>query len=271
MSAEPDHSNFSPRGAELRAVPRVGFDVPVWVHSSELPGPLSARSRDLGIGGVCVATATRFALRSVRRVVIQLADGMLELEAEARWQQEAPGEGALLTGIAFLDPGPEALDRLWNAVIERGRDVARFLCSRSDLADFGIEEAMGMAQVTRLRDVPTGGWIYHQGKSVPGEDSIFLVASGSVVLQCRVRDAREVPVDRLEAGRLFGGLPLLAGTPPAESAVAATNACLLEIDGAAFHYLERARPWLAERIAHAVVRIHASRLHGMLLRAAHRL
>lgn len=249
---------------EIRGSGRVGSDLPVEVHLAELPAPLLARSRDVGVGGLCVATPSPFALKSVRRVVIALPDGPLAIEAEGRWQIDAAGDDLVLSGLAFLDLSPEAVDALSHFVIETGRTLARFLYTQSELRDFGLEEILGLAQITRLRDVTTGRFLYRQDTALPGEDSIFVVARGGICLSARTRGARDVTLARLQPGQVFGGMPLVGDAAHAESAIAESETRLLEVDRDAYRYLEGARPWLAQRLAFAVARTYTRRLHEVL-------
>ena len=75
----------------------------------------------------------------------------------------------------------------------------------------------------------------------------------------RIRDAIDVPFVRLGPGDLFGGLPLLGEIGHPETAVASEDLELIEIDAHAFRYLRTSRPWLAHRLAAAMVRIHVER------------
>lgn len=260
-------ANRSPRGGiEVRQNPRVGTDFPVDVHAGGLSGRLPGRARDLGIGGMCVATASPFEFKSIHRVTLNLPQRRLEVDAEGRWQRSTPGDQVVLTGIAFVSP-PEALvETLWDQVLEGAKQLGRFLHARSDLSALDIEEAMGLAQVTRYRDVSRGQTIHREDHIDAGEESIFLVAEGEVVLEARVRGARNVTFERLGPGRLFGGTPLLTGLPPSETAIAASDCRLLEIDRSAFEYLCSAKPWLAQRVSQAVSRAQMRRAREVLLR-----
>lgn len=251
---------------ESRGLPRVGADFPVDLRTSDLSSALPARARDLGVGGVCVATASPFSLKSVRRVAIALPDQTLTLEAEGRWQREARGDDCILTGIEFSRPPDAAVRTLWDFVLDAGKEIARFLDTASDLRGLGVEDSMGLAHLTRLRDVPAGRWLYAQETQRDGEDSVFVVLRGSVGLHVRVRNARDVNLSRLGPGALIGGLALLSGAPHWESAVAASDTRLLEIDRAAFHHLERTKPQLARRLAHGILQTHATRLQSLLTR-----
>ena len=88
--------------------------------------------------------------------------------------------------------------------------------------------------------------------------------SGVVVLQVRARDVREVPIDRVNPGQVFGGLSMLAGVPATESAVTETDTELLEFDARGYQYLKRNKPWLAQELSQIVTTTYVRRLHRLL-------
>jgi CRP-like cAMP-binding protein len=237
--------------------PRVGVDLPVLVYTSDFAGPLHGRTRDLSVSGVCVATASMFAVKTVRNIVLQLPSGELELECEGRWQRSVENDEMVLSGIEFRNSPVELVEALWDVVLDAAKQLARFLMTGPDLRHLSLEDAMGLAQVTRFLDVTAGHSLYRQDTSSPGDDSIFILSRGSVVLQLRVRDAIETPIERLGPGQVFGGLPMLAGLPHAESAIVDTDSRLFEIDRKSFTFLRMAKPWLAHHLAHAVNRAYA--------------
>ena len=267
MAHDPTKRSEKPArgGLEHRSNPRVGTDFPVDLHGSSI-GVLPGRARDLGIGGMCIATASPFDFKSIHRVTLTLPRRRLEVEAEGRWQRSTPGDMVILTGVSFIAPPDDLVETLWDQVLEGAKQLARFLHARSDLSELDIEEAMGLAQVTRYREVARGQTIHREEVVESGEDSIFLVAKGEVVLEARVRGARNVAFARLTPGRLFGGTPLLADLPPSETAIAAVDSRLLEIDRSAFEYLCSAKPWLAQRLSMAVARAQARRAREVLIR-----
>jgi len=249
---------------ELRQAARVGADHPVQIHCSGLAGSLAGRTRDLSVGGLCVATPSPFDVKSLHRVTLQLPDRHLTLRCEGRWQRDEPADDLVLTGLEFEDLSSDERDALWSLVLQTGRELASFLHERAELHELGLEEAMGLAQVTRYRDIPAGHSLYRQDQRREGEESLFLLLQGEVVLTVRVRDARDVEIARLRPGDLFGGLPLLADCPNAESATAATSSRLLEIDDSAFRYVRLAKPWLGYRLGSALLRVNARRLRDVL-------
>ncbi len=249
---------------EIRSNPRVGTDLPVEFFSGEFAGALLGRTRDISIGGACIATQSPFSFKSLRRIVLRLPNQNLTLDAAGCWQREDPVENLVLTGVLFENPTPENLEVIWNLVLDAGKKLARFLYERTALRELGLEEAMGLAQVTRIRTMQPGDMIYRQGTRDGANDSIYLITEGNVTLQVRIRDAIEQPLAQLGVGDLFGGLPLLADLPHAESAVANTTLRLLEVDAAAFRHLRSMKPWLGHRLGVALLRVHAQRMSQTL-------
>ena len=249
---------------EVRSNPRVGTDLPVELYASDFDGALLARTRDLSIGGACVVTQSPFAIKGLHQIVLQLPQHSVRLDVDGCWQCDDPSERVVLSGLSFREPPREALEMIWDHVLDAGKRLARFLYERTALHELGIEEAMGLAQITRFHTVGAGDPIYQQGSRGDGTDSIFLIAEGVVSLHVRVRNAIDLPLARLEMGDLFGGLPLLADLPHAESAVAQTDVRMFEIDAASFRHLRSMKPWLGHRLGVALLRVHAQRMNQVL-------
>ena len=273
MTQNYDDSNSGPNSSqnsppvdplEVRSNPRVGTDVPVEIYASDFGGALLGRTRDLSIGGACIATQSPFSFKGLQRVVLSLPTQNLAINAVGHWQRADPADSVVLTGISFDAPEEEHLDLVWDLVLDSGKKLARFLFERTAFHELGLEEAMGLAQVTRYRTLCSGETIYRQGAHPDNNDSIFLITEGTVTLQLRIRDAIEQPLAQLGVGELFGGLPLLADVPHAETAVAGTDVRLLEIDSAAFRHLRSMRPWLGHRLGVALLRVHAQRMSQTL-------
>lgn len=249
---------------QLRAVPRVGADYEASVFSRDFGGALAARTRDLGIGGVCIATASPFSFRSVQKIVITLPDGKLSLEAKGMWQKTEHAERVILTGLEFIEPDAGVVDQLWDLVMDGAKALARFLHGDSDLAHLSPDEAVGVAHASRWRNVPAGRYVYRGDAERSGDASIFIVQSGTVILQLRLRGVADRTVACLGPGRMFGGISVVAEGLPTESALARDDVRLLEIHEGAFRYLCAAKPWLAQRIAHSVTLAYARRAGTLL-------
>lgn len=255
---------------EARAAPRVAVDFPVEIYSTDFEGPLAAHARDLSVGGVCVATRSMFALRSVHRVALELPDRSLPFDATGRWQADSSSEDSFLSGIAFRAPEESNVSRLWDLVHAAGKTLGLFLYSTSELSELGADDATNIAQISRLRRVASGRSIYPQDACRPGDDSIFVVRSGRVNLRYRFGPGDEISLLELDPGSVFGGLPITAGTPNLESALAATDTTLVDISRASFTYLRVAKPLLAQRLVQIVARTHIRRVRQLLALAARR-
>ncbi|HVP30741.1 MAG TPA: cyclic nucleotide-binding domain-containing protein [Myxococcota bacterium] len=251
---------------ELRSTPRAAADHPLELHIGGISGALAGRTRDIGISGVCAATSSPFALSGVHRVTIDLPGGRVSLPAEGRWQRESRRDSVVLTGLRFVDIEPKTLDLLWDLVMDSGKRLARFMYSYEEHHGLGVEEALGISQISRYRDVHRGEMVYAQETDRAGEDSIYLVLHGAVVLQLRVRGAREAFIARLGPGELFGGTPLIANVPHAETAVADVDTRLVEIDRASFAYLLAVKPWLAQQLGLSLNRAQGRRLRDAFAR-----
>lgn len=256
---------------ELRGDPRIGADYSAALYTGDFSGSLEARTRDLSVGGCCVVTASPFAFKSVRRLRLMLPDGPLEIEAEGRWQQTLDGDDVVMTGLSFYQPGDEVIDRLWDVVLDGGKKLARFLYSGSQLRTIGVDGALGLAQISRMRDLAPGKTIYRQGEERGKQCSIFVIESGSITLSIRVRNVRDVVMEQIGPGAVFGGLPILAGTPALETATTESHVRMLELDDRALRYLGRAKPWLARTLSEIVTAAYVERLHRFLERIEDRL
>lgn len=270
MNNDPANSDAKAfRGApidplEIRSNPRVGTDLAADLYATDFGGALLGRTRDLSIGGACIATQSPFNFKGLHRIVLGLPSQNLTLNAYGCWQREDPSENTILTGVQFENPDEEQLELVWDQVLDAGKKLARFLYQRTSLHELGLEEAMGLAQVTRLRSMSGGELIYRQGTRNQGDDSIYIITEGTVTLQLRIRDAIEQPLTQLGVGDIFGGLPLLADMPHSESAVANSEVRLLEIDNSAFRHLRSTKPWLGHRLGVALLRVHAQRMGDIL-------
>ena len=82
----------------------------------------------------------------------------------------------LAEGKAYRDfSDPEAVR---DEAKERSMHPSRVAREKAD--ELGLEEAMGLAQVSRFKHFQTGQMIYQQGTQGGTNDSIFLIAEGSV-------------------------------------------------------------------------------------------
>lgn len=271
FGSAPWEADAATQVVEARADPRVAVDLAVQLDGADFAGPLAAQARDISVGGMCVATRSILSLASLRHVTLPLPRGKLRLAVAGRWQVDSPSEDSVLTGVAFVEPDPPAVSALWSLVQRAGNELVEFLHQHSDLRALGADDAMGIAQVSRFRNVPSGRAIYAQDATAPGDDSIFILRAGSVTLHHRFAPADEVTVARLAPGSVFGGLPIVAEVPNLESATAEGSTTLIEVSRGAYTRLRLARPILAQRITQIAARHHAERVRRLLeLASRHR-
>lgn len=245
------------RPIERRLTPRVAARFSVKLFCTGLPGSLDVRSTDLGPKGLCVETPSPFAIDSLRRVVLELPDVSLQIRAEARWQRDNAANSAYLTGIRLLDLEPEVTNRLWSFVHGRAGEIAAFLRDRAEIAS-EMDEALDLALFTRVAEFPIGHRIYQQGTMGTRGDSAFIVQSGTVAIEAGHGTGQPFVLERIEAGGLFGGLPIVAQVPHVSTAVAETEVVALEIDPGTYHHLMSGKPWAAQRIASWILRRQSS-------------
>jgi CRP-like cAMP-binding protein len=132
-----------------------------------------------------------------------------------------------------------------------------------------LDDAMSLAQMTRVRVVPRGRFIYQRHEpQMSGDDSIFIVRQGSVEMTVPIRPGQEVRVGKIGPGSVLGGLDAVVGMLPLESAQANEETSLLEVSKSAFAYLRVARPLLAHWLGQVVLGGHLRRVDGIISRLA---
>jgi hypothetical protein len=216
--------------------------------------PLPARAVDIGPSGICVSTHSRFALSSLKSVSFPLADRNATLPAAGRWQRPDNSGVSFVSGITFLDVAADVAHDLRLFVFGAALQIATFLLEETDLAGLEIDDAIDTALLTRAADYAVGRRIYEQGKFRTRGDSVFIVEKGLVVLEVDAPRAGRLVLDRIGKGGIFAGLPLISETPHAESAIAATDLRLIEIDPYNFASLETTRPRVARALYRSISR-----------------
>ena len=249
---------------ESRSDYRVGADFPVEIHSPHFDPPLAARARDVSAGGVCVATPSPFVLDGVHALTLHLPTGPLRLNAGGRWQKSVGQGEAILSGMSFVDFSPEHVAQVWDVVHDTSRTLGSFVYKSLSGAEPTIEDAMSVAQMSRLRSVGRHRYIYQRDERMAGDDSIFLVKSGQVQLTFPMSAGRDITVAVLGPGDLFGGLAAVAGTMPMESAQAVEETMLLEVSRATFSYTRLAKPLLAHWLGALVMKASIERVAAVV-------
>jgi CRP-like cAMP-binding protein len=147
------------------------------------------------------------------------------------------------------------------------REIGRFLFEALREEGISLDDAMSVAQTTRTRIVPRGGFIYQRHQPhAPGDDSIFIVQQGSVELTLPIRAGREVRLGKAGSGSILGGLGSVIGMLPLESAQANEETVLLEVSKSAYAYLKIAKPLLAHWLGQVILGGHLRRMDGVVSR-----
>lgn len=133
-----------------------------------------------------------------------------------------------------LGDGPRPMGKL---------KATHLLLKQSDL--FGELPSAALKKFAELatnRAVSRGEIVFQQGD--PG-DALFGVISGKVLISGRGRDGKEVSLNIMEPGALFGEIALFDGEPRTANATAAKNSVLLVIQRRHFKALLQREPALA--------------------------
>ncbi|HAX69048.1 MAG TPA: Crp/Fnr family transcriptional regulator [Anaerolineae bacterium] len=99
------------------------------------------------------------------------------------------------------------------------------------------------------RDVHADERIYHEGDDA---ERLYLVAMGKVKLVRAAASGREVLLDILRGGEYFGALTIFGGRTYAETAIAQTDCCILQISSADFETILSEHPEVARRALEVV-------------------
>ena len=128
--------------------------------------------------------------------------------------------------------------------------VRREVISRAEyFRVLGAEEIAGIDALTQVRGFEAGAHIYSAGES---SGNLFVLAEGKVKLSRTTAAGREVVVDILAPGQLFGALPTLGRPQYQDSAVALTVSCALRISGEDFESVMLRHPTVAVAVVAAL-------------------
>ena len=185
---------------------RVATNFPVTlVFSNGASNVIPARSVDIGMGGICVETATIIDYEAVRAVRIPLGKSKIDFDVRPRWSLDLGGSGGPVTGLTFASVDDAKKNALWDLIQERGCELGMFLSGCEGLDQLNFEEALDLALSTRLRIVRRGDLIY-TGCDERTAASICLLMSGSVVLEPSMGRMNQ-RISMVKPREIFGGLP----------------------------------------------------------------
>ncbi len=142
---------------------------------------------------------------------------------------------------------------------EPSSEVREFLCSTPIFSCLNEFSARSLAAACRPRRVFPREFIFFY---LDPSDTAFLVRSGAVSIALNSPDGREMVIDEVRAGQLFGEFELLTGKPRSSSAMARSHCELLLIPSGAFLQALDEEPRLVRR----VLEITANRLQNSIKR-----
>ncbi len=128
---------------------------------------------------------------------------------------------------------------------EAAAEVLEFLSSLSLFSDLKVPAVQLLAGACRFRLVEKGEILFFAGD--PAE-TVYVVRSGIVSIVLNSSDGRELIVDEIRPGQLFGDLETLTRKPRSVGAVARSDSELLIIPSPAFLCILDDEPRLARRL-----------------------
>jgi CRP/FNR family cyclic AMP-dependent transcriptional regulator len=134
-------------------------------------------------------------------------------------------------------------------------DARTFLEDMPLFAGLGDASLLALARAGKFVQVEKGQFIFFQ--SDPSE-KVYLVRSGLVSIVLESPDGREMVINEMRPGDLFGEVGVLTGRPRSASAIVRKEGILLELPRQAFLGILAAEPTLARRI----LDVTANRLRG---------
>lgn len=118
-------------------------------------------------------------------------------------------------------------------------DHAELLAGIPMFEDLGPDDLTALAKAVVPRQCAAGQMIIHQGDA---GTSMFILVDGNVNIHLPGEQSRRISLKDIAAGEYFGELSLFDDKPRSASAVATTNATLLELDRTTLSQYLAARP-----------------------------
>lgn len=132
-------------------------------------------------------------------------------------------------------------------------EIVGFLANIPLLAKLSEESLKTLARKCRYRQLEKGEILFFQSDN---SDSAYIVRNGNISIVLNSPDGREMVINEMHCGDLFGELGILTNKPRSTSAIARTKSELLVIQGDTFMEVVGREPQLAIRM----LEITASRL-----------
>lgn len=118
------------------------------------------------------------------------------------------------------------------------------------LKGIGPHNLNRLARVSRWRQVRRGEFLFLQGDTA---ESAFVVCTGWIVITLNSADGRELAINEMRDGDMFGENALIGHAPRSASAVARDTSDILEIPRASFMAVLDDEPHLARRMLEIAV------------------
>ena len=195
----------------------------------------------------------------VRSVQITFPMRGIETSVDVRWSDRLESDGTTVIGLSFVGLAIADQHIIWDFVMSRGQELARFLHEQSDLGSLDLTELMNVALVSRLRSVSKGASIYDSRDDRGSGESLYAIYRGRVQQTLGASGAVDPPCE-LSEGHAFGGLAWLFDDISRGSARALDDTLLLELDGHALRWLERSSPLVLQRLLHSLTNAQHARI-----------
>lgn len=124
-------------------------------------------------------------------------------------------------------------------------EIFKYLCGLPLFSSLNEESVMEVACVCRFQRVEKGEIVFFQ--SDPSELA-YIVRSGKISLVLNSLDGREMAINEMRAGDMFGELGILTKRPRSTSAIARANSELLLIPRQALIHIIDTEPQLTRRM-----------------------
>jgi CRP/FNR family cyclic AMP-dependent transcriptional regulator len=124
-------------------------------------------------------------------------------------------------------------------------EARNFLAGLPLFSGLGEASLLSLAQAGKFSKVEKGQFIFFQTDPA---DKVYLVRSALVSIVLESQDGREMVINEMRPGELFGEVGVLTGQPRSTSAIARKEGILLELPRQAFLAVLAAEPTLARRI-----------------------
>jgi len=124
-------------------------------------------------------------------------------------------------------------------------DFARLLRDAPLLSGLSETELMALGRASRRLQLPKGIYLFFQEDPV---DSVYVVRSGSVAILLSSEDGRELVINEMRPGDVFGEVGLITGNPRTTSAITREASEVIVISGQVFLDLLRGESYLGQRL-----------------------